>query len=506
MTHSTLFFYKINPAGKSKIPANISRWCSLKNDMVQPPLRFLIPLLFSCLWLARLSAQPVRMEFVYVDEVTIEGNKKTRGSIIRRELLFQPGDTLLLSELGEILERSEQLVLNTGLFNAAQIVFKNWEGSTNRVHLHVKVEENWYLYPVPVFELADRNFNVWWVEQNRSLSRVNYGVEFTHLNLTGRRDKLNLRLNFGYTRNYRIRYSLPYFNAKQTLGFFSEVSYSQNKEVNYITRENKQEFYRREDRFVYERFHTNAGLSIRPGFRTNHAFILGFQQNRIDETVATELNPDYFLDQRQLQRFFSLIYQYSFENRDVRFYPWSGNFFAFTLEKDGLGVFSDRNALTVFSRYDQHFPFGKRWSLALGLRGKLSLIREQQPYNDNRAMGFLGNTPHGFEYYIIDGLDMVFFQSSLHFALFGAQVNFGKLMPIKAFRKMPIKLYLSLNNDAGYVNDPFAADDNFLSNTPLWGGGFGLDVVLFYDKVLRLEYSVNHLKEGGLFLHFNLNI
>jgi len=465
----------------------------------------LLTTIFYC-YSARLSAQPVQIEYIYVEAVTVEGNKKTRSSFIKRELLFREGDTLLLAELGAILERSEQLILNTGLFNTANIVFKNWEGSTNRVQLHVKVEENWYLYPVPVFELADRNFNVWWVEQNRSLARVNYGLEFTHLNLTGRRDKLNLRLNLGYTRNYRLRYALPFFNSKQTLGFFSEVSYAQNKELNYITRGNKQEFYQQEDSFVYERFRTNAGLSVRPGVLTNHIFLLEFQQNRIDEEVATELNPDFFLDQRHWQRYFSLIYQYSFENRDVRFYPWSGNFFSFVLKKDGLGIFDDRNGLAIQARYDHHFPFAKRWSLALGLRGKLSLIREQQPYNDNRALGFGGNTPHGFEYYIIDGLDMVLFTSSLHFALFGTQVNFGKLMPIKAFRKMPIKLYLSLNNDVGYANDPFVDDTNFLSNTPLWGGGLGLDLMLFYDKVFRLEYSFNHLKEGGLFLHFNLNI
>lgn len=454
-----------------------------------------------------LPAQPAPLPYVFIDKISVEGNKKTRTSVILRELLFEEGDTVLLEQLDEVLERSKQQMLNTGLFNEADIIFKDWKGVTNRIHLHIKVRETWYLYPVPIFELADRNFNVWWVDQNRSLERVNFGIEFTHLNTTGRRDKLQLTAKYGYTRNYRLKYSLPYLNAAQTLGFIGEVSFARNKEVNYVTLNNKQAFHSNENnQFIYQRFRTETGLTIRPGLRTNHLFVLGYRQNTVADIVAQELNPDFFLQQRNLQRFFSLSYLYSFENRDVRFYPWKGNYFSFLLEKDGLGIFEDRNALTTGIRYDHHLPFSQRWSLALSWRGKVSLLRQQQPYNDNRALGFFGNTPRGFEYYVIDGLDMGLFKSSLHWQLFQAEINVGKIMPIEAFQQMPIKLFLSFNNDLGYVNDPFASPDNHLSNHLLWGGGLGLDVVLFYDKVFRLEYSFNHLMENGLFLHLDMNI
>jgi len=464
---------------------------------------FIITSLLAC---CRLTAQPAPPAEVYVDKVSIEGNKKTRPEIILRELLFSEGDTISLPQLGEVLERSEQLVLNTGLFNDASIVFKDWEGSTNRVHISIKVEETWYLYPVPVFELADRNFNVWWVEQGASLKRVNYGLDFTHLNMSGRRDKLSIGLRYGYTRNYRINYSLPYINAKQTLGFVSEISFSRNKEVNYATKDSKQAFYRDEDGFLYQRLRAEAGLSVRPGLRTNHLFVAGFRQNMVDEIVPGELNPDFFMEGRKLQRYFSLAYRYTFENRDVVFYPWKGDYFAFALSKDGIGIYDDRNALTVRARYDRHLPFSQRFSLGMSLRGKLSLIRSQQPYNDNRAMGFMGNTIRGFEYYIVDGLDLGLLKTSLHWKILSTRFNFGKLMPIKAFRSMPLKLFLALNNDVGIVNDPFLEASHFLSNRPMWGGGLGLNFLLFYDKVLRIEYSLNDLGEHGLFLHINMNI
>lgn len=464
-------------------------------------------IILGCLFCFRIAdAQPAPPERVIVDQISIEGNKHTRASVILRELPFTEGDTLPVEQLSNLLERGEQLVLNTGLFNRASILFKNWEGSTNRIHLILQVEETWYLYPVPIFELADRNFNVWWVEQKRSLQRVNYGLEFTHLNTTGRRDRLQLTLTNGYTHQYSLRYSLPYINARQTIGVLGEVAYYRNREINFATQDNKQAFFRDDKAFVYDRFASEMGVVIRPGLRTSHLFTLGYYQNRIDERVAREQNPDFFLNGRTLQRFFSLAYRYAFENRDARFYPWKGNYFRLVLEKDGLGIFDDRNALTLFTRYDHHFPIADRWSLAMSWRLKTSLIRRPQPYNDYRAVGFSGNTPHGLEYYVIDGLDMGLFFTSLHYSLLGAEINFGRLMPIKAFRRMPIKAYLSLNNDFGYVNDPFAQPLNTLHNTALWGGGLGLDLVFFYNKVIRVEYSLNHLWENGLFLHLDFNI
>jgi len=70
---------------------------------------------------------------------------------------------------------------------------------------------------------------------------------------------------------------------------------------------------------------------------------------------------------------------------------------------------------------------------------------------------------------------------------------------------MPVKWYLSLNNDFGFVNNPFYKENNSLGNQLLWGGGIGLDIVAYYDKVFRLEYSFNSLGESGFFLHWELN-
>ena len=37
----------------------------------------------------------------------------------------------------------------------------------------------------------------------------------------------------------------------------------------------------------------------------------------------------------------------------------------------------------------------------------------------------------------------------------------------------------------------------------LWGNGISIDYVTYYDKLLRIEFSANHLGEKGVFLHFS---
>ncbi len=452
-----------------------------------------------------LSAQS---DLVYIDTIAVEGNKKTKTDIILRELSFRDGDSIPQHTLQMLLRENEQLVMNTSLFNKVTISAEPaGEYPMDKVRARVQVEEAWYIYPVPVFELADRNFNVWWVEQDRSLQRVNFGLEFTHTNVSGHMDRLKIGAKYGYTHNYSTRYTLPYINKKQTVGLSAGVSYSQNREINYATENNKQAFYRDRDNFIYTLFRTEVGLSYRPGLRVFHHFNLSYNQNRIADVVAQELNPDFFLHGKTLQRYVSLNYQFIFDSRDVRPYPLYGKYFVAWIRRDGFDFFNDRNALTLLADYNQYFPIGARWNASLRTGGKVSFIREQQPYNDNRGLGFGRNYLHGYEYYIVDGLDVAYVKTSLRYSLLRQELDFGRLMPIRQFRVMPIKLFFSLNGDFGYVNDPFVRRDlNPMSNRPLWGGGPGLDFIFFYDKVLRIEYSFNHLRERGLFLHVNLNI
>jgi len=164
------------------------------------PFRLLI-WIFLLFTVSSLFAQ---RDSVTVSEIILEGNKKTKRQTILREMDLKEGDVIAVNDLSTIFETNRLQLLNTGLFILVKVNVKEWNEDFGKIKVVVNFQENWFFYPAPIFELADRNFNVWWVEQNRSLRRVNYGMRFYHINLTGRRDRLKTVVQFGFTRKYEI--------------------------------------------------------------------------------------------------------------------------------------------------------------------------------------------------------------------------------------------------------------------------------------------------------------
>lgn len=465
-------------------------------------MRFLL-LIFWIGYGLNLTAQ---LTYVVIEAVELTGNVKTKDRVILREMTVQIGDTIPLELLPEKLKQSEALLMNTGLFTRAVIRYKDWKAETNRIKLMIETSEAWYIYPVPAFQLADRNFNVWWVDHNASLRRTNIGLDFTHLNTTGRGDRLKFSFQLGYTQKYRLRYNTRALNKAQTLGMNLSFAYFQNREVNYATVDNRQVFYESEEDIIYHRFQGDLTFSYRPKLLERHDFRLGFRHNEISDKVAQELNPDFFLDGRVQQRFAILEYFYSYDNRDNRGYPMAGRYMSASIEKDGIGIYSDRNALT--STFEYHFYQNLTPKLNLGVSGRLkySFIRSQQPYNDNRAIGFSGNSVRGYEFYIVDGLDMLLLKTHFKYPILNHEFNLGRLMPVESYRRIPIRMNFSAHNDFGYANNPYEKAVNPFNNRLLWGTGFGIDTIFYFDFVLRVEYSFNHLGESGLFLNFNSSL
>ncbi len=460
--------------------------------------KFYILLIFSFLWLVQVKAQSLE-----VVEIIISGNKKTKEKIIQREITFQVGDKIELEELQAILDRSEQNIQNTGLFVKTEL---NTHLEDDRLTVHFTVFETWYIYPYPIFELADRNFNVWWKEQNRSLDRVNFGMRLIHLNLTGHRDKLKLTVQDGYTKKYELDYFFPGVNKAQTLGVFANAFFSRAKEIAFITQNNKLQFYNFDEEFQLRRLRLGTGLSYRPGFYTFQTFKLLYSDNGISDDIAFDLNPEYFLNNRNNQKHFTLEYNFTFDNRDIKPYPLHGKLISASIQKDGFGLSKDVNALITTLAYQQYFSFNDKISLGLIGKTRVHLLRHKQPYTHLSSLGYEDDVLAGYELYVIDGTDYAFVKSGLRYELINREWDWGKIMFIKQFRQMPYKVYFVLNNDVGYVNAPYYDHYGSFNDQVLWGGGVGLHFVLYFDKVIKLEYNINKLGEKGLFLNFDFSI
>ena len=467
-------------------------------------LRFLLWAIASAGWSYPVWAQQSDSlpAYVFIDTITIEGNRKTKTSLIFRELEFSAGDSLPVADLSARLERNRLRLMNLGLFSFSELHIDTLPPG-NRLALHFRFIELWYLYPIPLFELADRNFNVWWSEFNRSLKRVNYGISGTHLNLSGHADVLKLNLNFGYSNRYEIVYERPWLNRRQTLGFRVATGFSRNHELAYTTDGNKQQFYVNPNNWQLTRYYANASLRWRPKLLTTHTLTAEYHLNRVSDSIATEVNPDYFLNGRKEQRHLSLIYRFTVDKRDIRPYPLSGWLAALELRQNGLLPNDDLHLFRANGELKKYFSFTSRLSLETIVKGRVVLPRRKPPFYNNQALGYGSDFVRGYEFFVMDGLDYALFRSSFHINFFNRTFNMGKIMPLKSFRVMPLKLYLSFNNDTGYVNDPYYGAGNPLSNRWLYGYGVGIDIVAYYDKVAKLEWSWKGSGGGGFYLNIN---
>jgi hypothetical protein len=466
-------------------------------------LKSFLPFLFFTLISSALSGQSDSS--VLVKLVSITGYKHIKVQIISRQLSVHDGDVFVNKKaLDDALRFSEQILINTGLIR--ELKFELIELQKNVFVVYLEVKESWNFYPIPYFNLADRNFNVWWVEQKRALNRVNLGVKLYHRNVLGYADALKITLSDGYNRTYKMEYRFPYLDKAMKWGVFGKLSFQQWREINYDTRENKQLFYRKPDNsFLSNYFLTQAGVTFRPAFQSVHTFLYGFQRRMVDAVISKNLNPDYLLNGDEKQNFSFLKYSYQFDNRDNRFYPLDGYFFQFEAEKAGLITKDDRNAFTIMGLTDIYKAINPGLSLSVGARGKYSFIRNKQPYYDNRALGFSEfTTMRGYEYYLIDGLDLAMLQTTARLLLFQGVNNYGKFVFIDAFRVQPYKVYLTLHSDWGIVNNPFSVEYiNPLDNKLLWSYGVGINIKLYFDMVARIEYSRNIEKGDGIFFNFN---
>lgn len=437
--------------------------------------------------------------------IKIEGLKKCKPRVVHRDLPFKEASVFQQADLMAALKEGENRLLNTGLFSTVKILVDKFYAD-NMVDIRVEVVEAWYPYLIPVFELADRNFNVWFVEYNHDFRRTNYGLHFYHFNVTGRGDRFELLVQQGFTHKYETEYYSPYLSAKRSkTGLFINLLYTNNKDLNYATKNNQQLFYRDPDKFLFSRRRFILGLEHRNSIYLTQGLSLGGYKYIIDDYVETDLNPDFLLG-NTVQRFLSLEYTLQYDKRDERPYPMAGVFSKTTIRKEGLGLFGGSNNLYVSNDFRYYKQFTERFSLSTRTYVKLGLQRNPLNFFQKRILGYQEQFIRGYEYYVMDGLDAVLLKQDLRFKIFEQTINWGRLVWIDAYKKMPTEVYIVPFLDLGYANDPWSDQNNDFNGQILPGYGLGLNLRFYYDKVFRIEWSRNVLGEAGIYLHWDLRV
>ena len=109
----------------------------------------------------------------------------------------------------------------------------------------------------------------------------------------------------------------------------------------------------------------------------------------------------------------------------------------------------------------------------------------------------------GYEYYVFDGEHFVIAKTAIKYELVPKQKLDIPYFKIEQFKKSYYSIYLSIFADMGVVIDKQYEIENKLNNTFLSSQGVSFDYVTYYDKLIRLEFSRNHLNDWGFFIHFS---
>jgi outer membrane protein assembly factor BamA len=432
-----------------------------------------------------------KSKWLHIRNINFIGNKITKPSIVLRDMSIKSGDSVQSDELEYELNHNKKRIINTQLFSTVKYSYQSI--GSDSIDVNYEVTELLYWLVKPLFSLADRNLNVWWVEQKRRLDRTNLGADLTRVNFRGRNEKIGGLIQVGYNKYFELYYSIPFIDKKMKQGMGASITYETGREINFITDQNKLYFFRSEH-YPYQRFKSKLAYTYRNRYAAIHEANISYNFISISKPLY-ELSPG-FLGGLTRVNYFELNYIFRFNNTDIRLYPINGIELKTVISKKGLGIDKDVNQFSISNETSYYRSIYKNVSSSFIFRGRLS-FPQNQPYYFNRAMGFKSEYVRGYEYYVMDGSHYALLRSNLRFKILDRILTQNIL---KFIKYIPLKIYSKAYDDIGFVHnsDP---QNSVLNNKLLNGYGVGFDVLISYYVRLRLEYSFNHLRENALFLH-----
>ncbi len=450
----------------------------------------LLGLLFCC---AIAVASPCSSPQVVIKQVIFKGNETTKEFVLQRELTFVSGDTVATENLETLLDDNRKRLFNLRLFHFVNYSYTCADGL---VEVTYQLQERVYLYPILIFDVADRNFNAWL--EKKDMSRLDYGVLLVKRNFRGRNEDVRVRLQHGFNRRLELQYRVPYFAGSRNLGYEFNVSDYRSHTISYNIRNNKQYFYEQEEGMPIIRTGVGAAIVHRKSVQRQAAIRLGYYHEKTSDTIVA-LNREYFNTGKSIRNYIRLDLSRVINQRNVFAYPLSGSYFdagighAFFLKNTGSGF------TTARAKYVNYSALPRKFYYTVGAEAQARLGSDFA-VTDNTALGYR-SLVRGYELYVVGGQYYGLFKQGLSKELLNIEGIHLKFIRNPKLNMVPLALYLNAFTDAGYTIDNQYGDQNPLTNRLLFGGGVGLHVVTFYDIVLRAEYTANREGDRGLYLN-----
>lgn len=415
------------------------------------------------------AADPA-VDGVVVDSIIVSGNKTTDTNVILREMRHRVGEQLR----PELLQYDRDRIYSLGLFNRVEIYHLINE---NRATIFVDVHERWYVFPVPIFGMIDRDW-----------SKLYYGLGVMHNNFRGRNEKLWAGFALGYDPWLSALYNNPSVFGKDALFFETQFVFTNT--------ENRSILYGNETGSFKERWYLfNLTTGVRLSLVTTVTATLGFRSIKISEHIPGHTKTPDGSDDFMVG---SLVLKY--DSRDVIEYPMNGSFLHASISKSGFGESNVDHFRTVLD-VRRYIPLSRRLSLAgrvyTSVAGGTRL-----PHYSHMFLGYEEKI-RGHYAELFEGENVFLSSLEARYRLLGPKYYEWQNAIAPEFSILRYGVNLALFGDLGTT---WYRDERIGDVKPVKGFGGGMHLLLPYSVVLRLEYAFNESLDGefivGLFVMF----
>ncbi len=407
-----------------------------------------------------------------IDSIIVQGNDITEEGIILRELTFTSADTISQKAI----EYNKERIYSLGLFTKVDLFVYPSNGSNILV---INVEESWYIYPIPVVDLKEGDWN-----------KLSYGFYLVVKNFRGRNETIISRVELGYDPAFQISYYKPNIIPGSDIFWGAEVLYTS------ITNKSLKAFNLFGSDFS-QKF-IIGGLEIGKRFGTYQRLSAKLNYNYVESPkYIKQVNSS----NGRIDRYPSISLRYSYDTRDLVQFPKAGILGMAYFESKGLGInninyqvfgFDFREYMNIFDDLTAKWRLTGRFTL-----GKII------PYYDYSLIGYAekirGNYNkklEGNNYYL--GSLELFYPIIKDFNL---SLDFVPIVP-KELLSYRVALYLELFGDTGATK--------FLGKTLKFsdfrsGYGVGLNLLVLPYNSLRFELAFDEYRNSEFILGLGLS-
>jgi outer membrane protein assembly factor BamA len=399
---------------------------------------------------------------VKVGKIDIQGNNKTKRDVILRELEFKSGETVSLEEV----ELARKRIENLNLFN--RVIFNFKENEEVRDIL-ILVWERWYILPAIIFNINEHDWG-----------KISYGLGAYHSNFRGRAETLWLSGWLGYNPGLNFSYTNPWFAGRHRL--YSSVSLqSQRVESKTLLFQEQKERHRS----ITFLFGKKYGIHLYTDVEFRLRFI------NVDEKLRWQS------DQNQ-DRIFTPVFRVQYDTRDLWEYPKNGSRIALSFSRSFL---LNKSASYQKFRLDwREF----RTFLGVTLAGRIFGEKTQNrlPIYEHLFLGYAERI-RGYFNSVFEGENRIL--SSFEMRVPILKERYYELpsegLSMSYLQQLKFGMYLTVFRDAGAV---WYQDESLQAKHWFSGYGFGLNFILPYSNIFRLEYAFDEAGKSEYIVDVNV--